>query len=504
MAVSLVTMATLFWLLAYRERRYLAIILDNLTITVFWLDLLLSVLLTGAVLLLGQAIIAYEIFTGKALPTQGLRRQWHNAIMLAGGYSLAVGGTLALQLPGVYVILPATLLIILALALFGRRVYWERERDMAALRPFVASEQVYDSVLISSEVPLTEAELRAPFVALARDLLKVKLAYLFPVGGFSSLAAPLSYPAPVPPVLSWDKILPDFASSEEQYLPLDPEVWQGAIWALPLRNSRGMIGLLLLGEKQDGGLFSQEEMEIARAGGERLLDNTATAHLAQRLMALQRQRFVTHQVLDQQSRRTLHDEILPNLHTALLNLSGEAGDLAKAREQLAEAHRRISALLREMPAGSDSQVGKVGLLKALRQMPGREFAADFAEINWQIDPEAERRAGEIPALSGEVIFYAAKEIVRNAAHHGRGEAAGPPLSLQISANWTKGLELRIADNGVGLPESAAGGGQGLALHGAMLAVIGGSLALVNRPDGGGTVAVIVLPASLWGSWSNQA
>jgi len=504
LAVSLVTMATLFWLLTFRERKYLTLILDNLTITVFWLDLLLSVLLSGAVLLLGQAIIAYEIFTGKALPTQGLRRQWHNAIMLAAGYSLAVGGTLALQLPGVYVILPATLLIILALALFGRRVYWERERHMAALRPFVASDQVYDSVLTAADTASTEGEMRAAFINLARDLLKVKLAWLLPVGGFSTLVAPLGYPDSRPPVLAWDKLLSEFAAPEVKYRPLDPENWQGANWALPLRNSRGLIGLLLLGEKQDRGLFSQEEMEIARAGGERLLDNIATAHLAQRLMTLQRQRFVAHQVLDQQSRRTLHDEILPNLHTALLNLSGEAGDLAKVREQLAEAHRRISALLREMPSGSDSQVGTVGLLKALQQMLAREFAADFAEINWQIDSEAERRAKAIPALSGEVIFYAAKEIMRNAARHGRGEEAGPPLNLQVSLNWAKGLELCIADNGVGIRESRAAGGQGLALHGTLLAVIGGSLALVNQLESGGTAATIFLPAALWESWSKQA
>jgi len=493
-------MAMLFWLLAYQESKYLALILDNLTAAFLTMDILVSGLLAVTVLCLGQAIIAYEVFTGKALPTQGLRRQWHNAIMLAAGYAVAVGGTVALQLPGVYVVLPATLLIVLALALFGRRVFWERERLITALRPFVASDQVYDSVLTASETPRIEAETQTAFVDLARDLLKVKLAYLWPAGGFSSLVTPLSYPPPLPPDLAWDELLAEFAASQARYLPLDPEAWQRAHWALPLRNSRGLIGLLLLGEKQDGGLFSQEEMEIARAGGERLLDNIATAHLAQRLMSLQRQRFVTHQVLDQQSRRTLHDEILPNLHTALLNLSGEAGDLAKAREQLAEAHRRISALLREMPAGADSPVGKIGLLPALRQMLAREFAADFAEIDWQIAPEAERRAAEIPTLSGEVIYYAAKEIIRNAARHGRGEEAGAPLNLQVSLNWHKGLELGLADNGVGLPESPTSGGQGLALHGTMLMVIGGTLALADQPGGQGTVALINLPASLWESW----
>jgi len=43
----------------------------------------------------------------------------------------------------------------------------------------------------------------------------------------------------------------------------------GAVWAVPLWSERGLIGALLLGEKRDGGLYTQEEIEIARATGER-------------------------------------------------------------------------------------------------------------------------------------------------------------------------------------------------------------------------------------------
>ncbi len=145
-------------------------------------------------------------------------------------------------------------------------------------------------------------------------------------------------------------------------LPLDPAAHAGAVWAVPLWSARGLLGLLLLGEKSDGGLYAQEEIELARAGGERLLDSLAATSLAQRLMALQRQRFIETQVLDQQSRRTLHDEILPSLHAAMLSLSAEH---AEAVTQLTDVHRRVSALLREMPSGLTSDVGKLGSARGL-------------------------------------------------------------------------------------------------------------------------------------------
>src|SRR5205085_2929953 len=69
-------------------------------------------------------------------------------------------------------------------------------------------------------------------------------------------------------------------------------------------------------------LFTQDEIEIARASGERLIDTQASVEMAQRLMLLQRRRMVESQVLDRRARRVLHDDVLPQLHTAMLALSG--------------------------------------------------------------------------------------------------------------------------------------------------------------------------------------
>src|SRR4029078_12727880 len=111
-----------------------------------------------------------------------------------------------------------------------------------------------------------------------------------------------------------------FSSPEVICVALVGEQYGGAVWAVPLWSERGLIGVLLLGDKHDGGLYTQEEIEIARATGERLIDTRASAEMARRLMTLQRQRLAESQVVDRRTRRVLHDDVLPQLHTAMLLL----------------------------------------------------------------------------------------------------------------------------------------------------------------------------------------
>ena len=139
-----------------------------------------------------------------------------------------------------------------------------------------------------------------------------------------------------------------------------------------LWSERGLIGVLLLGEKRDGGLYTQEEIEVARASGERLIDTQASAAMAQRLMALQRQRLAESQLLDRRARRVLHDDILPCLHTTMLSLSQDAPTRqfrnAEALTQLADIHRQISNLLHEMPTTTAPAVARLGLIRSVTEI----------------------------------------------------------------------------------------------------------------------------------------
>jgi signal transduction histidine kinase len=269
-------------------------------------------------------------------------------------------------------------------------------------------------------------------------------------------------------------------------VPLDPAHYSGATWAVPLWSERGLVGVLLLGEKRGRGLYTQEEIEIARASGERLIDSQAGAEMARRLMGLQRERLAESQVLDQRARRVLHDDVLPRLHAAMLTLDGEHH--ADAVEALADAHRQIADLLHEMPTVSAPEVARLGLIGALRQAVDEEFGNAFDAVAWEIEPEAEQKAHAIPTLTAEVLFYAAREAVRNAARHGRARQGrdedNAPLHLRIAVSQRNGLEITIEDDGVGLgagSPSEAGSGHGLALHSTMMAVVGGTLAVESAP-----------------------
>jgi len=455
----------------------------QMVIGVGWLDLIIASLIGIAIVLLGQAVVSYEIFTGKALPRRGLARYWHNAIILATGYSLLVGASLTIHLRPIYSILIASLLMTAFYALLSWRSYAEREHLIEQLRPFVTGQQVYERLLTqTADIPLIEMEI--PFQALCEEVLDTRQAVLIPLGPLATLApGKLVYPKgtsiPMLPIA-------DLATSGKTLaMAIDPDKFNGMTWAIPLGSTRGLIGMLLLGEKQANGPYSQEEIEIARSAAERLLDTHASSELARRLMALQRQRLAETQVLDQRTRRLLHDDVLPRLHAALLNMSN---DPDTASQSITEAHHQISGLLRELPSASSPMITRLGLVKAWQRVLSDELPDAFDDVSWDISLDAEESLRELPTLTAEVLFYAAREALRNAAHHGRGGTACP-LHLKFLINSTpKELSLEIEDDGIGIEhdaqidEETGGSGSGLALHSAMLAVVGGTLAIESAPE----------------------
>lgn len=493
LAVSLLVAALMFWTVLTLDSS-----LDVIALT--WFDLIASLLIAASTVTVGQAIIAYEVFTGKSLPRRGFFRHWNRVLVLATGYSIVLAAALALHLRPVYGLLLGIAVVSVFYALAAWRLSQERDRMMAQLRPFVGSQRLYEQLLSApADTPLgTNGS--EPFHALCADVLGARLACLIAVGPLAPLSSqPLVYPAgSVWPALALDDLRGRFSSPDTVYVPLPPEQYNGAQWAVPLWSERGLIGICLLGEKVDGGLYTQEEMEIARASGERLLDTQAGAELARRLVALQRQRWIESQLLDRRTRRMLHDEILPQLHAALLSLNSVAANNSPAIEmtieRLSETHRQVAALLRELPP-TVPEVARLGLIAALQQMVSAELPDAFDGVSWQIAPEADHAVQALPVPTAEVLFYAAREAMRNAARHAR-TSEEKPLHLFVKAACTLGLQLTIEDDGVGIsvPSADQGGSQqGLALHSTMLVIVGGTLALESAP-GQYTRVVLTIPA----------
>ena len=464
-------------------------------------DLLICGLLAIAIVLIGRAIVSYEIFTGKALPRGGLFRYWQRSVILAAGFGTLMG--LSLTLPGIrdldsiYRVLLATFLMTLFYALLGWRSYADRERSMDALRPFVASQQLYDRMLRPAAPP--ELDASSLLSVLCEQVLDARLAYLAAFGPLAPLAGPPiaagGTAAGAPGDLALAQLAGLARSPQQICLPLNPSQYGGAVWGVPLWGERGLIGALLLGEKRDGGIYTQEEIEIARAAGERLIDAQASAAMARRLMELQRQRLAESQIVDQRTRRVLHDDVLPQLHTAMLMLQAH-GAQPDTIGMLSDAHRQIANLLHTLPPTAAPELARLGLLDALQHAAETEFATAFDHISWQIEPAATQSSAGLSPLAAEVCFYAAREAIRNAARYGRNGDPTRQLQLTVSAGWHNGLEIAISDNGVGLGLAAAsqGSGQGLALHSTLMAVIGGTLTATSAPGGGARIT-LALPES---------
>ncbi len=437
------------------------------------LDLTAEALIAGVILMLGQAMAAYELFTGKALPRRGLANQWRRALLLAGGFGVVAGGLLTLDRPPIYIALFSALLVAAFAALSGWRIFHEWDRSMQQLRPFVSSQRWYDSLTANRSARSPD-----PFLALCRDLLDTSIAYLIPSGPLAPFVPPRSYP-PDRPIPETGELLQRL-QEDALAVPIDPVRYEGCAWAIPLWSERGRIGVMLVGPRRDGGLYAREEMEIARATGERLIDAEASLALSRRLMALQREHMAATQLLDQRTRRILHDDVLPLIHTTMLALSANE-DPARVMEKLSRAHQNIANLLRDLPAITTPDIARLGFIPALRRLIETQFGRSFDAIHWQVDEDAARALDQLNPQAQEAMFYAARELARNAARHAFPEGNGASRELRVRAWLGEGVvQLVVEDNGVGMQ---VGGeqGRGLSLHGALMAIAGGSLALESAP-----------------------
>ena len=92
-------------------------------------------------------------------------------------------------------------------------------------------------------------------------------------------------------------------------------------------------------------------------------------------------------------------------------------------------------------------VTRLGVFAALRKATADEFASAFESVTWTCDEDAEHAAKRLPAIKAETLYYAARELVRNAARHAQPSAGG--LHLAISATCTAGFRPPPGSRGPG-------------------------------------------------------
>src|ERR1700730_14302909 len=175
-------------------------------------------------------------------------------------------------------------------------------------------------------------------------------------------------------------------------------------WVLPIYDERGLVATLYLGPRADGGALTDEDMNLAHACGQRILEVLGDHEAMQAVAGLLRRRIVDVKLLGAQQRRILHDDMLPQMHLALLRLetlrsfihsdssaslplSQEDEDtptpgqvLDEAVDMISDAHRRLAALMRATAPGAPHRLERDGLMDAICAMLQQDFQHAFDEV----------------------------------------------------------------------------------------------------------------------------
>jgi len=499
-------------------------LLETFPINLIILDLAATLAVALVILLIGYSVVRHGILIERSLARRGFFEQWRGVVIVATGVAIFIAILVTFTHSNLGGLLLITSIAAVTYALFTWRSHTAHDRYIALLGPFVRSTSL--SHWLNTDLQKTEQDLGNLFFHLCHEVLAVQFAYLSVAAG--TLKRNFSYRWPNETVLGSKLVAHNKKGNIDAEAPKRIQITlhgQPMIcWVLPIFDERGLVAALYLGPREDGGAFTEEDMDLAQACGQRILDTLGDHEAMQAVAGLLRRRTVDVKLLGAQQRRVLHDEILPQMHLALLRLetlrstsdmkasdseiaeSSEMGreqGLNEAIAMISDAHRQLATMMRTTAPGAPHRLERDGMMHAIHTMLEQDFQNAFDEIEWCVSEETATAIDEVtPPAIAELIFAAVQEALRNAARHGRGNDIHRHLRLTLSASYNREghyLEVVVVDDGVGIISTGStttGTGGGLLTHNALLAIAGGSLNIKSSPGEGVTVKIVLSGESL--------
>ncbi len=504
--------------------------LTTIPLNLMLLDIFATGLVALIILLIGYSIVRHGILVERPLARQGFFEQWRGIVIVSTTVAIFIAFFVLVTGSKLGGLLLITCLATGAYALFTWSSYTAHDRYIALLGPFLRSTSVRH--WLNTDLQKTEQGMEDLFFHLCNDVLEVQCARLIVLTG--TVKRSFAYRWPIGSERKSTEEL--MLAPREKWLPAARPAhpysnremitdanayrisvsWQGQpiiCWVLPIYDEFGLVARLYLGPRQDRAGFTDEDMDLAHACGQRILDTLRDHEAMLTVAGLLKRRVVDVKLLGAQQRRVLHDEILPQMHLALLRLEtlrpyiqGLNGASAQAEsaldetvEIISQAHRHLAAMMRATTTSAPHRLERDGMMHAIHTMIAQDFQQAFDEVEWEVPEETAYRIDEIvPPAIAELIFAAVQEALRNAARHARGSDVHRHLRLTLRAACNPHLEILVVDDGVGIvsaSSSTTGTGGGLLTHSALLAIAGGSLTVKSAPDEGVTVRIL-LPAEV--------
>ncbi|MBM9500807.1 sensor histidine kinase [Leptospira sp. 201903071] len=426
-----------------------------------------------AILVLGRALISYEIFTGRILPKISLRREWRNAVL---GFVTLSGIYLVL---GIFKFQKIELFLCISYVYIVSRTFLlKKNKDLrleenSILRSIMIPEEFSRNRF--SEEKEIQTRFQISFEILCSKILETSKGFFLNENKIPFIPdLLLQYPSSTE---FSDKIEFKYSNlifEKDGLAYLNDENSFGYVLCIRVENDHSGTGFLFLGQKIDGGLYAEEEVEIAKAAVAWMLNSLFVESNAQTLSSLQRKHIEEQRIADYKTRQILHDEILPDIHSSILELSQipPVPVIGEQIQLLTDLHKKVSGFLRELPDTS-LEIQRLGLIDALSRRMGSEF--EFSWFEWKYDSKLKENFPITKPEILEILFYACRESIRNAVRHsGEGNKEKVFISFQEKEGILIRIKNRVAKKEFELVETA---GQGLTIHSALLKVFGGYLTL---------------------------
>jgi signal transduction histidine kinase len=494
--------------------------LDTIPMSLIILDVYATGCVALIVLLIGYSIVRHGILIERPLARRGFFEQWRGVVIMAATIALFIALLRLATNSSLGSLLLITCIATGAYALFTWSSYTAHDRYVALLGPFLHNTSMRH--WLNTDLKKTEQNMEELFFHLCKEVLEVRCARLVILSGpvrrsfvyrWSIVDAPALSEVPGENsshehVLEWgdrpQRLRSDFHAYRIQVVIQELPV---ICWVLPIYDELGLVARLYLGPREDRGAFTNEDMDLAQACGQRILDTLRDHEAMLAVASLLRRRIVDVKLLGAQQRRVLHDETLPMLHLALLRLETlrflnthndtaperSAQALDEAIGSITDAHRQLASMMRAMSTGAPHRLERDGMMSAIHAMLEHDFQNAFDMVEWQVPEETARFIDDlVPPAIAELIFAAVQEALRNAARHARGSDVHRRLRLTLSASCSSDLEVLVTDDGVGIVSSnssTTGTGSGLLTHSALLTIAGGNVTVKTAPGKGVSVRI---------------
>ena len=190
--------------------------------------------------------------------------------------------------------------------------------------------------------------------------------------------------------------------------------------------------------------------------------------------------------------REIHHRVKNNLQTvaSLLRIQARRSNSDEARDSLAQATRRVSAIAVVHDTLAQGLTQSVDFDEVFERV--LMLIAEVASSHGtRVHPAKKGAFGILPSDYATPLALALTELVTNAVEHG---LAGREGSVVITAHRSdEGLTVSVRDNGVGLPEGKVGAGLGTQIVRTLIEGELGGLIDWHTMSGHGTEVTIAVP-----------